>query len=291
MGDSDDDYDRKRRDKFRGERNDSYRGAGGPDNGGGRRPPQDDMRSRRDDWGDRDWGRGRGPTRPMDYRLGHRVQPHEFSPPNKRPRGDWGDRYPSHDASPYSSGYGSNYDGPPQHHYHHQGPPQNRDSSDGHPQVLSFKAWLSTQDDSISDQDALAKYNDYKAEFKRQQLNEFFVAHREEEWFKLKYHPDECSKRRDEQFQNLKKRTNLFVEFLEKGRFDGVSLDSANSEKLIKLMDWFVVRLEDGTDDDAAKLLSDDPATVRRISVKEEDKPVVPTQTGDSVKAEWEKIR
>lgn len=51
MGDSDDDYDRKRRDKFRGERNDPpYRGGGGPDRGE-RRPPPDDMRSRRDDWG------------------------------------------------------------------------------------------------------------------------------------------------------------------------------------------------------------------------------------------------
>ncbi len=54
MGDSDDDYDRKRRDKFRGERNDGYRGPPGGD-GGGRRP--DDMRGggagggRRDDWG------------------------------------------------------------------------------------------------------------------------------------------------------------------------------------------------------------------------------------------------
>jgi len=45
---------------------------------------------------------------------------------------------------------------------------------------------------------------------------------------------------------------------MEKGRFDGVTLDSVHSEKLIKLMDWFVVRLEDGTDEDAAKLLSDE---------------------------------
>ena len=61
----------------------------------------------------RDWGRGRGPPqRSIDYRLGggHRV-PHEFSPPNKRPRNDW-DRY-SHDS--YSSGYGSNYEPPPHH--------------------------------------------------------------------------------------------------------------------------------------------------------------------------------
>jgi len=44
MGDSDDEYDRKRRDKFRGERNNEYRDVS-------RRPPlNDDMRSRRDDW-------------------------------------------------------------------------------------------------------------------------------------------------------------------------------------------------------------------------------------------------
>lgn len=43
MGDSDDEYDRKRRDKFRGERNDSIRG------GDNRR----DDRRMRDDWNDR----------------------------------------------------------------------------------------------------------------------------------------------------------------------------------------------------------------------------------------------
>ena len=48
MADSDDEYDRKRRDKFRGERSE-YRESGG----GRRPPPSDDMRSRRDDWGDR----------------------------------------------------------------------------------------------------------------------------------------------------------------------------------------------------------------------------------------------
>jgi len=56
------------------------------------------------------------------------------------------------------------------------------DSHGGSQSFLSFKAWLSNQDDSISDQDALAKYAEYKQEFKRQQLNEFFVSHREEEW-------------------------------------------------------------------------------------------------------------
>ena len=50
------------------------------------------------------------------------------------------------------------------------------------PLMMSFKAFLATQDDTISDEDAIKKYADYKLEFKRQQLNEFFVSHKDEEW-------------------------------------------------------------------------------------------------------------
>ncbi|OXA58328.1 Serrate RNA effector molecule [Folsomia candida] len=94
--------------------------------------------------------------------------------------------------------------------------------------------------------------------------------------FKLKYHPEDSTKRKEEQYQNLKKRTNLFMEFLESGRFEGASLDSTNSEKLIKLMDWFVIRMEDGTDEDAAKLLSDEPRPRRISTVKQEEEAVIP---------------
>jgi len=47
---------------------------------------------------------------------------------------------------------------------------------------MSLKAFLITQDDNITDEEALAKYNEYKLQFKRNQLNEFFVAHKDEEW-------------------------------------------------------------------------------------------------------------
>jgi hypothetical protein len=56
--------------------------------------------------------------------------------------------------------------------------------SDGltQPPMMTLKQYLLTQDDSISDDIAITKYNDYKLEFKRNQLNEFFVAHKDEEW-------------------------------------------------------------------------------------------------------------
>ena len=50
------------------------------------------------------------------------------------------------------------------------------------PAMMSFKSFLGTQDDNISDDEAIRKYNEYKLEFKRQQLNDFFVNHKDEEW-------------------------------------------------------------------------------------------------------------
>ena len=43
---------------------------------------------------------------------------------------------------------------------------------------VGVQAFLGTQDDAITDEEAAAKYNEYKLEFRRQQLNEFFVSHR-----------------------------------------------------------------------------------------------------------------
>lgn len=48
--------------------------------------------------------------------------------------------------------------------------------------MMTFKAFLAAQDDSITDDEAIKKYNEYKLEFRRQQLNEFFIAHKDEEW-------------------------------------------------------------------------------------------------------------
>lgn len=53
------------------------------------------------------------------------------------------------------------------------------------PPMMSFKAFLGTQEDTITDEEAIKRYNEYKLEFRRQQLNEFFVAHKDEEWYIL----------------------------------------------------------------------------------------------------------
>jgi hypothetical protein len=48
--------------------------------------------------------------------------------------------------------------------------------------MLTFKKFLETQDESISDEEAILKYSDYKLEFRKQECEKFFAAHKEEEW-------------------------------------------------------------------------------------------------------------
>ena len=48
--------------------------------------------------------------------------------------------------------------------------------------LLSFKKFLGNQEDDISEEDASKKYNEYKGEHKKYQLERFFRAHKEEEW-------------------------------------------------------------------------------------------------------------
>ena len=48
--------------------------------------------------------------------------------------------------------------------------------------MMTFKQFLSSQDDNITDEEAIKKFGDYKAEFRKQQINEFFVQHKDEEW-------------------------------------------------------------------------------------------------------------
>lgn len=49
--------------------------------------------------------------------------------------------------------------------------------------MLTYKKFLDTLDqDSLSDEEAIAKYTDYKFEFRKQEYEKFFEAHKEEEW-------------------------------------------------------------------------------------------------------------
>ncbi|CAD6194737.1 unnamed protein product [Caenorhabditis auriculariae] len=110
--------------------------------------------------------------------------------------------------------------------------------------MLTFKRFLLNQEDDISDEDAVKKYNEYKIDFKRQQLERFFRAHKEEEWFRQKYNP------------KTRKRLEIFNDLKKAGNFDGLSLEHKNAEKIIRALDAVVVKLEGGTEEELAAVLA-----------------------------------
>nr|CAG4643871.1 EOG090X04A7 [Lepidurus arcticus] len=264
MGDSEDEYDRRRRDKFRGERNE-YRGS----EAGARRG--DESRPRREEWADRlpvekreGWpARSRPQPRP-EYREAYRGRDRGYSPARshepvaKRMRGgEWEERRYPYEGSYGGGSYGNwpaeSYGSGGHGYYGGNGNVAaggREDSGPTQPPMMSFKAFLAAHDDSISDDEAVKKYAEYKLEFRRQQLNEFFTAHKDEEWFKLKFHPEESAKRKSEQLSGLKRRMEVFCQLLSEGKLEGLSLDAEHAEKLVRLLDTVVIKLEGGTEED-----------------------------------------
>ncbi|XP_064208970.1 serrate RNA effector molecule homolog isoform X1 [Anguilla rostrata] len=268
MGDSDDEYDRRRRDKFRRERSDYDRSREREDR-------------RRDDWNDRrpsarEWDRGRERRSRGEYRDYERGRRERFSPPRhdmspqqKRMRRDWDD----HGGDPYHGGYDLPYGGgggpsyaPPQPWGHpdlhlmpqHHGIPiqarlgniHDMDLGPPPPVMKTFKEFLLSLDDSVDETEAVKRYNEYKMDFRRQQMQDFFLAHKDEEWFRSKYHPDEAGRRKMEAHAALQNRLGVFLFLMENGWFEPVSLDIERAPAIIKILDAAVIKMEGGTDHD-----------------------------------------
>lgn len=264
MGDSEDEFDRQRREKFRRERSDAY--------------------ERR---GDRDWGhdRSRGwvggnmdraPMRPppmsgdqipQRHRHEYSGQPPDmkrrFSPgrrdddngPRKRIRGEPPFGQPDWRGAPPWDHRRSGFRPPEEWNSYGSGP------GDSGGRMLTFKQWLSSQPDDIGDEEAVTKYTEYKTGFKRQQLQQFFRAHKDEEWFKEKYHPDESKIRKDQHVNDVKLRADTFKILQDKGLMSDISMDLSCESKIVYLFDTAVILLEGGEDEDLKVLSMTDVPT------------------------------
>ena len=105
------------------------------------------------------------------------------------------------------------------------------------PVMMTFKAFLQTQDDSITDEEALHKYGEYKLEFQRQQLNEFFVNNKDYEWFQAKYHPKNIEEKSEKTKVALQKRLTAYNNLVTDSFLEDVSLDVGSEDKLVQMMD------------------------------------------------------
>uniref|UniRef100_H2Z9S0 Arsenite-resistance protein 2 homolog n=1 Tax=Ciona savignyi TaxID=51511 RepID=H2Z9S0_CIOSA len=273
MGDSGDEYSRQPRDKFQRERSDQYERRGREREYGRERgwnPPAmsgSDMKS----GGMRSMGEPR--HRPPDYPM---AGPHEmkrrFSPGREADmRGRKRMRYVVFLLGvprPFEPGFDGGWGWNPRPAFHpreewgqgDRGIPHPVDMQPSGPKMLTFKQWLHNQKDDITDEEAVKNYTEYKV-FRRQQLQEFFIAHKDEEWFKEKYEPDEADKRFGDQRSCIMWRAEVFSRLLQLDPFDLVDLDLANEERIIKVLDSAVIMMEGGNDDDLS-ILDADPNTV-----------------------------
>lgn len=48
--------------------------------------------------------------------------------------------------------------------------------------MLTLKQFVNEQDDNLEIETLISKYSEYKNEFKRNQIQEFFNRHKDEEW-------------------------------------------------------------------------------------------------------------
>lgn len=90
--------------------------------------------------------------------------------------------------------------------------------------VLPFKTWLAVQPDDIDEAEALRLYTAYKQATIEARLTDFFSHHKDEEWFREKYHPHYAAAHRDRARARTQRRLQLFIDMQAAGDFDGVAL-------------------------------------------------------------------
>uniref|UniRef100_A0A8C2ACT1 Serrate RNA effector molecule homolog (Arabidopsis) n=1 Tax=Cyprinus carpio TaxID=7962 RepID=A0A8C2ACT1_CYPCA len=195
-----------------------------------------------------------------DYERGRRERfsppRHDMSPQQKRMRRDWDD----HGGDPYHGGYDLGYGGgggpsyaPPQPWGHpdmhlmqpHHGIPiqarlgniHDMDLGPPLPVMKTFKEFLLSLDDSVDETESVKRYNEYKIDFRRQQMQDFFLAHKDEEWFRSKYHPDEAGRRKAEAHSALQNRLNVYMYLMDNNWFESVSLDIEHAPQITKILD------------------------------------------------------
>lgn len=225
------------------------------------------------------------------YGSGGNSYPRKYSgsggnsspPPHKRGRRDWNQSSTGSDMDRVynnsNSSDSKNMPPPYSSHSHSSSSHPNSSESDypTQPQFLSFKLFLQQQSDDISDEDAIKRYNEYKIDFKRSQISNFFIEHKEEDWFRSRYHPDENYKRRTEHNRSVLARLRVFMDMLDSECMDSVQLETIKSKELVRLLDTFVIKLEGGDDQLVKQLLdgvasSETAATTDAASKSEIDK-------------------
>jgi len=132
---------------------------------------------------------------------------------------------------------------------------------------MSFKDFIIQQEDDIDETEAVRRYQEYKVEFKRTQINDFFVLHKSEEWFEEKYHPTKSVERKKFIRHCMRKRLRVFLDLWEAGYIDDLSLKISDTGAVLKFLDRVIIKLEGGSEEDF-KMLDEPPKIIEKKEEK-----------------------
>eukprot|EP01017_Pseudomicrothorax_dubius_P008839 TRINITY_DN12928_c0_g1_i4.p1 TRINITY_DN12928_c0_g1~~TRINITY_DN12928_c0_g1_i4.p1 ORF type:complete len:578 (-),score=139.92 TRINITY_DN12928_c0_g1_i4:135-1868(-) len=91
--------------------------------------------------------------------------------------------------------------------------------------MLTLREFMERQKETLSFQKAEEIYNEYKNAWEQKQNDIFFGEHKSEEWFKEKYDPVLAAKLGGERKQQSRTLAQRFMNLLESGYYDKLSLD------------------------------------------------------------------
>lgn len=118
--------------------------------------------------------------------------------------------------------------------------------------LMSFKEFILSQNNDINEQEALARYSEYKSEFTKRQIDKFFKEHQEEEWFRNKYRPTEIKKIEEANKASKARRKELYNQLIDRKLTGEFYLDYNHKDELSNFLENFSLLLEGATIDDVA---------------------------------------
>ena len=109
---------------------------------------------------------------------------------------------------------------------------------------MSFKQFMMEQDDSINEDQAVNKYNEYKQNISAKFISSYFEEHKNDEWFQEKYHPVYCNKIYDVKHSSLLQRFFSFWYLFQSDLFLNFSLDVEYLSSIENIVDISVLLME-----------------------------------------------
>ncbi|CAJ0582258.1 unnamed protein product, partial [Mesorhabditis spiculigera] len=142
------------------------------------------------------------------------------------------------------------------------GPPRRDDDNAKRPrndndagELLSLKAYAAEQNIALDAEELGEKYATYKDEYNKRICKQFFEAHKEEEWFKKRYHPTQLAASEAQRREAIVKRIEAYNKLSEMGYLSELSLDPTNARNVVRLLNAAAVLVNGGDDEKLERVM------------------------------------